>query len=155
MSTQLLNRVVSNLSKFGTAEMQTQILMTAAFEAQKAQLKATSFKHAVAALQSQGKDSIAPQRRKVLEKIIRGASKDDKTGKGEPDIEDNDCLHCGFGFEKYKLTCPSCQQTSKMCMGCGERVGKRDAVLVQNNGLVVKENILEETGKDVKEFLPV
>lgn len=153
-STYLLNRVLQNLSKFGSADTQTSILMTAAFEAHKANLKATSFKHAKTALQSQGGASLPPQRRKNLEQIVRRASKEDKLGQGESLPEEHNCMFCDFVFDKYKLSCPNCQQTSQMCMASGERIENEADCIKLDHGLVIMKNILDISGKEVNDFVP-
>merc|ERR1711879_306545 len=124
-------------------ETQTAILLTAAIEATKAGLKATAFRHAAAAIQSQGNASLDKKKRAILENIIRKASKDDKSGKGELPSEDSPCQFCNFEFDQYALTCPNCQQTSAMCFASGLRVTKNGNFSKIGQGIFVRKDFLK------------
>ena len=155
-ATRLLNRVIPNLSKFGSNETQTAILLTAAIESTKAGLKATAFRHAAACIQSPGNTCLDKKKRSILENIIRKASKDDKTGKGEVPVGESDCQFCGFGFDEYGLVCPNCQQTSGMCFASGLRVlkvgGYGKSLTDVGSGLQINDDILGDY--KVEQFLP-
>ena len=156
-ATRLLNRIIPNLSKFGSNETQTAILLTAAIESTKAGLKATAFRHAAACIQSPGNASLDKKKRAILENIIRKASKDDKTGKGEDAVGESDCMFCGFRFDEYGLVCPNCQQTSGMCLASGLRLVKGVGVGVNimdvGNGLKMNDEYLQGSYK-IENFLP-
>ena len=155
-ATRLLNRVIPNLSKFGSNETQTAILLTAAIESTKAGLKATAFRHAAACIQSPGNTCLDKKKRSILENIIRKASKDDKTGNGEVPVGESDCQFCGFGFDEYGLVCPNCQQTSGMCFASGLRVlkvgGYGKSLTDVGSGLQINDDILGDY--KVEQFLP-